>query len=74
MITLLILGILSIVVGVLLLIGPDLLCKASEFLNRKVFDDNTILGHRVLVAVISLAVGALLLWIYFGYHVHALMR
>lgn len=69
MMILLILGIVLTIAGVMLLIGTRALCKASEFLNRKVFDDNTILAHRVLVALISLAVGVLMLWMYFGHHI-----
>lgn len=63
---LLVLGIVLLVAGVLLLIGTRALCKMSEFLNRSVFDDRTILAHRILVALISIAVGGLLLWMYFG--------
>lgn len=68
MIALLILGIVIILIGVLLLVAPGMLSRASVFLNRKVFDDSAIFGHRILIALVSLAVGALLLWMYFGHH------
>lgn len=70
----LILGIVIFLIGILLLVAPEWLSKTSEYLNRKVFDDRAVLGHRVLLALVSLALGALLLWMYFGHHVLSLMK
>ncbi len=74
MTALLMLGVVTIFMGLLLLVAPGLLSRVSKFLNRTVYDESAVLGHRILVALISIAVGALLLWMYFGHHVPYLMN
>ena len=74
MTVLLILGVVIIAIGVLLLVAPSVLSSVSDFLNRKVFDDSAVLTHRIFVALVSLVVGALLLWMYFGHHINHFMK
>ena len=62
------LGAVLVVAGIGLLLAPNQLARLSKFLNRKVFDDTAVLGHRILAACICFIVGATLLWIYFGHH------
>lgn len=62
------LGALLVVIGICLLLIPNQLSKLSQFLNRKIFDDNTILGHRVVTGIVCIGIGGLLLWSYIGHY------
>ena len=62
------LGAVLVIAGISLLIAPNQLARLSQFLNRKVFDDSAVLGHRIVAALICFVVGAALIWVYFGHH------
>ena len=67
MITLMILGIVLIIIGGMMLFAPEALFKISNYMNKAIFDDTTIHEHRVIMAIITLLVGVLLLFIYLVY-------
>ena len=67
MIALLIIGIIVIIAGVLLIVAPNALNHMNTYLSKQIFSDSAISGHRIIMAILCLAVGALLLYLYFSY-------
>lgn len=65
MLLILILGIFIILVGAVIVLYPTSFARLSNFMNRKVFDDNAVLGHRILFAIICFAVGIMFILTYF---------
>jgi len=59
-------GVCLLLIGGFVLLCPNRLASVNQFLNQKIFDDSAILSHRMLAAVICVAVGGTLLLLYFG--------
>ena len=70
MISLLLVGLFILLIGVLLMVAPDLLFKISDHMNRAVFKDRSVYAHHTLVAIVCLVVGVMLLVIYYQYLHH----
>ena len=67
MLFLVFLGVLVVLSGILILMYPRGFKKLSEFFNRRVFDDNAVMLHRLVFSGICIAVGAALIFLSLSY-------
>ncbi len=60
-------GVIATTAGVLTLVAPQILDKMNNFLSQFYYADALILAKRVFFGIISLAVGLVLIFLYFVY-------
>jgi hypothetical protein len=63
----LITGIISIIIGIIFLIKPELLIKVSEICNKDILTDEQILGHPKILGVFILFVNIIILLVAIHY-------
>lgn len=59
----LITGVISIIIGIIFLMKPELLIKISEICNKDILTDEQILGHPKILGVFILFVNIIILLI-----------
>ncbi|MFQ6605514.1 MAG: hypothetical protein ACE5D8_08175 [Fidelibacterota bacterium] len=60
-------GVIATTAGVMTLVAPQILDKMGKFLSQFYYTDALILAKRVFFGTISLAVGIVLIFLYFVY-------
>ncbi len=63
----LVLGLISTLVGMLVLLAPDSIYKVNSFLNKKIIKSETLLHHRALVAILLIISGAVMVFACYRY-------
>ena len=58
-------GIVFIIIGLLIIVYPKGLAHLSTYMNKKIFDDESVLGHRLLFGILCMMVGLFFLLMYF---------
>ncbi len=66
-ITMLVLGIIYVVIGVIMLVAPGILIKLDSFLNTRVFDGKLAFRHKIIVAAFLLLTGAVMILYFYRF-------
>lgn len=60
-------GIFLFIMGVMMIVAPDALYRLNDFLNKIIFHDQSIKTYRLAFGVLLIAIGSLLIYVYYHY-------